>query len=151
MDSPNLDASVVQRAAPGAFWEGLGVEAKCDQVRKNFVFFAFFLLGGFFPFFDRFFVFPPLLLFLDVSGGHFSLSSVPPTEPPPTKLHRRVAHIPPPPSCTFSDCPAHRQPPEIVCAPPPHPSFCCPLGPISKACSTTACSSVGAGMSKVPP
>ena len=35
--------------------------------------------------------------------------------------------------------------------PPPHPSFCFPLGPISKGCSTTACSAVGAGTSKVPP
>jgi hypothetical protein len=92
-----------------------------------------------------------LLLFLDLGGGHLSLSSVPPTEPPPTKLHRRVAHIPPPPSCTFSDCPAHRQPPEIVCAPPPHPSFSFLLGPTTKGCSTTACSVLCAGTSKVPP
>jgi hypothetical protein len=39
MDSLNLDASVVQRAALRSFWEGCGVEAKCDQMRKTFWFF----------------------------------------------------------------------------------------------------------------
>ena len=57
----------------------------------------------------------------------------------------------PPASCTFCDCPAHPLPPEIARVAPPNPSFCFPLGPISKGCSTTACSAVGAGMSKVPP
>jgi hypothetical protein len=57
----------------------------------------------------------------------------------------------PPPSCTFCDCPAHPLPPEIARVAPPNPSFCFPLGPISKGWSTTMCSAVGAGPSKVPP
>jgi hypothetical protein len=98
-----------------------------------------------------FFCLLSLLLFLALGGGHSSLSFVPTTVSPPTKLHTRVAHIPPPPSCTFCDCPAHPLPPEIARVAPPNPSFCFPLGPISKGWSTTMCSAVGAGPSKVPP
>ena len=43
-----------------------------------------------------FFCLLSLLLFLALSGGHSSLSFVPPTASPPTKLHTCVAHIPPP-------------------------------------------------------
>ena len=50
-----------------------------------------------FSFFGRFFVLLSLLLFLDLSGDHSSLSFVPPTGSPPTKLHTCVAHITPPP------------------------------------------------------
>ena len=97
MENLNLDASVVQRAALRSFWEGWGFEAKCDQMQKKIVFFTFCLLSGSFPFFGRFFVLPSLLLFLALSGGHSSLSFVPPTASPPLKLYTRVAHIPPPP------------------------------------------------------
>ena len=48
MKSLNLDASVVQRAAPGAFWEGWGGEAKCCQMSKKIDFFTFCLLSGIF-------------------------------------------------------------------------------------------------------
>ena len=58
---------------------------------------------------------------------------------------------PPPPSCTFCECPSHPLPPEIARMPPSNPSLCFSLGPIIKGRRTTACPAVGAGPSKVPP
>ena len=98
-----------------------------------------------------FFVLLSLLLFLALSGGHSSLSFVPLTASPPTKLHTCVAHITPPPYCTFCECPSHPLPPEIARVPPSNPSFFFSLGPIIKGRRTTACPAVGAGPSKVPP
>ena len=61
-----------------------------------------------------FFCLLSLLLFLAVSGGHSSLSFVPPTASPPTKLHTRLAHIPPPPPA-----------PSAIVRPTPHPLKLC--------------------------
>ena len=127
----------------------MGSRPSATKCEKKIAFFTFCLLGGYVVF-SYFFVFLPLLLFLALSCGHSSLSFAPPTAPQPTKLHTRVAHIPPP---LLHLLRLSRPPPtpETARVPPPHPSFCFPLGPISKGCSTTACSAVGAGMSKIPP
>ena len=117
---------------------------------KIFCFFHILSSQQIFFFLGRFFVLLSLLLFLALSGGHSSLSFVPPTASPPTKLHTCVAHIPPP-SCTFCECPSHPLPPEIARVPPSNPSLCFSLGPIIKGRRTTACPAVGAGPSKVPP
>jgi hypothetical protein len=58
---------------------------------------------------------------------------------------------PPPPSCTFCACRTHPKPHEMGPVPSPNPSFLLHLGPITKGWSTSACSAVGAGPSKVPP
>ena len=67
----------------------MGVEAKCCQMSEKKCFFYF--LSS-----QRIFFSLSLLLFLAFSGGHSSLSFVLPTASPPTKLHTRLAHIPPP-------------------------------------------------------
>ena len=71
----------------------------------------FFLL---FVFSADFFLSLSLLLFLAFSGGHSSLSFVLPTASPPTKLHTRLAHIPPPPPA-----------PSAIVRPTPHPLKLC--------------------------
>ena len=126
----------------------MGSRPRATKRPKFFAFFTFCLLSGFF---GRFFVLLSLLLFLALSGDHSSLSFVPRTASPPTKLHTCVAHIPPAPYCTFCECPSHPLPPEIARVPPSNPSFFFSLGPIIKGRRTTACPAVGAGPSKVPP
>ncbi len=99
-----------------------------------------------------FFLFLVVFLFFPLSEwcSLFFLLHAPHCTPVLQTSHTSGPYIPPP-FCTFCDCPIHPPPPEIALAPSPYPSFCSPLGPISKACSTTACSAVGAGTSKVPP
>ena len=145
LKSPNLDASVVQRAALKSFWEGcplriLSKSKKRGQAKCDFFYFlsprGFFFVLSLSSFFSVVTLLYPLCL---------------PLHPRPPNFTHVWLIYPPPPSCTFCDCPAHPLPPEIARVAPPNPSFCFPLGPISKGWSTTMCSAVGAGPSKVPP
>ena len=91
LKSLNLDASVVQRAALKSFLGRLGGRGKVRPNAGKKMFFLLFVSSRIF------FCLLSLLLFLALGGGHSSLSFVPTTVSPPTKLHTRVAHIPPPP------------------------------------------------------
>ena len=118
---------------------------------KNFCFFHFLSSHRIFSFFWPFFcssLSPPVSrfewwsLFFILRASHCI---------PAHQTSHMCGPYPPPPSCTFGECPPHPLPPEIARVPRSNPSFCFSLGPIIKGRRTTACPAVGAGPSKVPP